>query len=77
MTPAVPRRFHLRAAAHPDSCRRRQPAPQLLTNVGQLERDTTASVVNHYNVQPLYDVYANVQDRDLGAVASDVDRVLR
>ncbi len=51
-------------------------ASQLLTNVGQLGRDTTASVVNHYNVQPLYDVYANVQDRDLGAVARDVDRVL-
>jgi multidrug efflux pump subunit AcrB len=53
-----------------------QPASQLLTNVGTLQRDTTASVVNHYNVQPLYDVYANVQDRDLGAVASDVDRAL-
>jgi len=53
-----------------------KPAPQLLTNVGMLGRDTTASVVNHYNVQPLYDVYANVQDRDLGAVAHDVDRVL-
>jgi len=53
-----------------------RPASQLLTNVGQLGRDTTASVVNHYNVQPLYDVYANVQDRDLGAVARDVDRVL-
>jgi len=51
-------------------------SPQLLTNVGSLERDTTASVVNHYNVQPLYDVYANVQDRDLGAVAGEVDRVL-
>jgi multidrug efflux pump subunit AcrB len=49
---------------------------QLLTNVGSLRRDTTASVVNHYNVQPLYDVYANVQDRDLGAVASEVDKVL-
>jgi multidrug efflux pump subunit AcrB len=53
-----------------------RPSSQLLTNVGQLGRDTTASVVNHYNVQPLYDVYANVQDRDLGAVAKDVDRVL-
>jgi len=51
-------------------------APQLLTNVGRLDRGVTASVVNHYNVQPLYDVYANVQDRDLGAVAGDVDRVL-
>jgi multidrug efflux pump subunit AcrB len=54
----------------------RASGPQLLTNVGTLERDTTASVVNHYNVQPLYDVYANVQDRDLGAVAGEVDRVL-
>jgi len=49
---------------------------QLIANVGRLERDTTASVVNHYNVQPLYDVYANVQDRDLGAVAGEVDGVL-
>jgi multidrug efflux pump subunit AcrB len=53
-----------------------RPTPQLLSNVGKLERDTTASVINHYNVQLLYDVYANVQDRDLGAVAGDVDRVL-
>jgi multidrug efflux pump subunit AcrB len=51
-------------------------ASQLLTNVGRLERDTTASVVNHYDVQPLYDVYANVDGRDLGAVADQVDGVL-
>jgi len=49
---------------------------QLLTNVARLERGSTASVVNHYNVQPLYDVYANVQDRDLGSVATEVHRVL-
>jgi multidrug efflux pump subunit AcrB len=54
-----------------------KPASQMLTNVGKLERGTTASVVNHYNVQPVYDVYAGVQDRDLGAVAADTDRVLR
>jgi multidrug efflux pump subunit AcrB len=51
-------------------------ANQLLTNVARLERGSTASVVNHYNVQPLYDVYANVQDRDLGSVAGEVHRVL-
>ena len=54
-----------------------KPAPQMLTNVGRLERGTMPSVVNHYNVQPVYDVFANVQDRDLGAVAGDTDRVLR
>jgi multidrug efflux pump subunit AcrB len=53
-----------------------QSGSQLIANVGSLERDFTPSVVNHYNVQPVYDVYANVQDRDLGAVAGDVDRVL-
>ncbi|MGD0364768.1 MAG: efflux RND transporter permease subunit, partial [Bryobacteraceae bacterium] len=51
-------------------------ADQLLTNVARLDRGSTASVVNHYNVQPLYDVYANVQDRDLGSVAADVRRVV-
>jgi multidrug efflux pump subunit AcrB len=49
---------------------------QLLSNVAQAQRGVTAQVVNHYNVQPLYDVYANVQDRDLGSVAREVDRVL-
>jgi multidrug efflux pump subunit AcrB len=49
---------------------------QILSNVAQYTRGTTAAVVNHYNVQPLYDIYANVQDRDLGSVASDVRKVL-
>jgi len=49
---------------------------QLLSNLAQLRRGVTASVVNHYNVQPLYDVYANVQDRDLGAVTHDVEKIV-
>jgi len=49
---------------------------QILSNVAQYQRGTTAAVVNHYNVQPLYDIYSNVQDRDLGSVASDVRKVL-
>ncbi len=53
-----------------------KPAPQMLSNVGRLERGTMPSVVNHYNVQPVYDVFANVEDRDLGSVAADTDRVL-
>jgi len=51
-------------------------ASEMLTNVGQMTRDTTAAVVNDYDVQPLYDVFANVQDRDLAGVAADVDGVL-
>src|SRR5260370_7744929 len=48
----------------------------LLSNVAKLRRGTTAAVINHYDVQPLYDVYANVQDRDLGSLASDVSKLL-
>jgi len=51
-------------------------SPQLLANVAHLQRGTTAAVINHYDVQPLYDIYANVQDRDLGSLASDVNRLI-
>ena len=30
---------------------------------------SAAEIVNHYNVQPVFDVYANVDRRDLGGVA--------
>src|SRR6202008_4850882 len=37
----------------------------------------SAPVVSHYNAQPVIDIYAAVQGRDLGAVASDIQRILR
>jgi len=52
------------------------PVPELLTNLAQVERGTTLSVANHYNIQNVFDVYANVQDRDLGGAARDVRRVM-
>jgi multidrug efflux pump subunit AcrB len=54
----------------------RATTPQLLSNLASIEHDTSAVVVNHYNVQPLFDIYANVQDRDLGGVAREIDRVM-
>ncbi len=45
---------------------------QLLGNLATVRRNTTASVVNHYNVQPLFNVYANVQGRDLGGVSQEI-----
>jgi CzcA family heavy metal efflux pump len=51
-------------------------APQLLTNLASLERGTTVTVANHYNVQPVYDVFASVQDRDLGGAARDIRLIL-
>jgi len=49
---------------------------QLLCDLCQLERRATPGVVNHVNIQPVYDIYANVQDRDLGGVASDIQKVI-
>src|SRR5439155_19910119 len=50
--------------------------PQLLSNLVELRRTVSAANVNHYNVQPVYDVYANVQGRDLAAVAVDVQKAI-
>jgi multidrug efflux pump subunit AcrB len=49
---------------------------QMLSNLASVQRGQTAAVVSHYNVQPIFDVYANVQDRDLGSVAAQVDKVI-
>ncbi|MBW4696126.1 MAG: efflux RND transporter permease subunit [Lyngbya sp. HA4199-MV5] len=49
---------------------------QLLTNLATMKRGKTVSVVNHYNVQPVFDIYANVQDRDLGGVSKEIDRIV-
>jgi multidrug efflux pump subunit AcrB len=53
-----------------------QAPPQLLSNLVDLKRAVSPANVNHYNVQPVYDVFANVQGRDLAAVAADVQKVV-
>src|SRR5205807_2188279 len=49
---------------------------QLLWNLGRLQRITSAALVNHYNVQPVFDIYANADQRDLGSVASAIQKIL-
>ncbi len=44
----------------------------LLSSVATMRRTTEQTVVNHVNTQPTYDVYASVQDRDLGSVQKDI-----
>jgi multidrug efflux pump subunit AcrB len=50
--------------------------PQLMSNLVQLTPVARPATVNHYNVQPVVDVYARTQNRDLGAVAADTNKVL-
>ncbi len=51
--------------------------PQVLGNLAQVTPTTRPAVVNHYNVQPVIDVYASTQGRDLGGVASDIMKTLK
>ncbi|MFZ0594051.1 MAG: efflux RND transporter permease subunit [Bryobacteraceae bacterium] len=50
---------------------------QLLSNLVNVQRTYTPVIVNHYNVWPVFDVYANVDRRDLGGVGRDVERIMR
>jgi multidrug efflux pump subunit AcrB len=50
---------------------------QLLRNVSATQRLVAPLTVSHYNALPVMDVFANVQQRDLGGVASDVEKVVR
>jgi CzcA family heavy metal efflux pump len=48
---------------------------QLFENLTSMRRMEEPAVASHYNVQPVIDVYASVQGRDLGSVASDVKKI--
>jgi multidrug efflux pump subunit AcrB len=50
--------------------------PQLLSNMARISRGVGPEIINHYNVQPVFDVYANVDRRDLGAVGSAVEKLV-
>jgi multidrug efflux pump subunit AcrB len=50
--------------------------PQLLSNLATVGHDTTPANLSHYNTLPVFDLFANTQDRDLGGTAADVQRVL-
>jgi multidrug efflux pump subunit AcrB len=50
---------------------------QLLSNLVTIQRDYTPVIVNHYNVWPVFDVYANVDRRDLGGVGSEVEKIMQ
>jgi multidrug efflux pump subunit AcrB len=52
-----------------------QIVPGMLSNVATFKRDTVPTNANQTNVQPVFDVYASVQGRDLGGVAADIDKV--
>ena len=50
--------------------------PEILADVASIHRANEMEVISHYNIRRVVDVYASVQDRDLGAVGRDLQRVV-
>jgi multidrug efflux pump subunit AcrB len=54
-----------------------QGSAQLLSNLATTERGVGAEIVNHYNVQPVFDVYANIERQDLGSVGTAIGKIVK
>ena len=50
---------------------------QTLGGLARVERTNTVPVTSHYNIQPVIDIYASTQGRDLGAVAGEVQAAIK
>jgi CzcA family heavy metal efflux pump len=50
--------------------------PQILSDVASITRGDEMEVLSHYNIRRIVDIYGAVQDRDLGAIGQDVNRIV-
>jgi CzcA family heavy metal efflux pump len=48
----------------------------ILADVASVKRTSEMEVINHYNIRRLVEIYGNVQDRDLGSAARDINRIV-
>ena len=55
---------------------RGNPVPGLLSNVATLQRGSVPTNSNQANIQPVYEVYASVQGRDLGGVSGEINKIV-
>ena len=47
-----------------------------LGGMANFDRSQTSAVFSEYNIEPMVQIFATTQGRDLGAVAADIERVL-
>jgi multidrug efflux pump subunit AcrB len=52
------------------------PIPGLLSNVATFQRDSVPTNLNQTNIQPVFDIYASAQGRDLGSISSDIGTIV-
>jgi multidrug efflux pump subunit AcrB len=55
---------------------RQQGNPGILADVASIRRSSEMEAIFHYNIRRVVDVYAAVQDRDLGGVAREVQKIV-
>jgi multidrug efflux pump subunit AcrB len=49
---------------------------EILGDVASVRRGHEMAIINHYNIRRVIDIYGGVQDRDLGAVSQDVEKIV-
>jgi multidrug efflux pump subunit AcrB len=54
----------------------RNTVPGLLSNVATLKRDSIPTNTNQANIQPVYEIYANAEGRDLGSISRDIYKIV-
>jgi multidrug efflux pump subunit AcrB len=52
------------------------PVPGLLSNVASFKRDSIPTNANQANIQPVYEIYANAEGRDLGSISGDISKIV-
>jgi multidrug efflux pump subunit AcrB len=50
--------------------------PQILGGIADISRAATNAVVSQYDIQPMVQIYATTQGRDLGAVAAEIQKIV-
>jgi len=50
--------------------------PQVLGNLARIVPGTELGAVSHYDVQPVIDIYANVEGTDLGTVTRSMEKII-
>ncbi len=53
-----------------------QKQPEILSDVASIGRSSELGIATHYNIRRTVDIYGSVQDRDLGAVGTRIQKVL-
>jgi len=51
-------------------------AQQLLSNLARLKRNNSPEIESHYDIQPVIDVFATPDKRDLGGLATDIEQII-